>query len=884
MRRMGILGRAVGLAFVCALLLAAAASAATLTVTSHTDSNNPGSLRYEIGHAEAGDTVALPGGTTPYTITLGEIQITNPMTIEGGSGGASTIQVVGGASRAFEITSGVLSTQTVTFQNLTIEDGKVTAAPGGGGILDDSGLLDLSGVTMTGNSVALGADTNSNVGGGAVYSDGGNLTITNSVLDGNSVTDAGNSSDKTLGGAAVFEQGSGTVTITGSTIDSNTVSIGASNCCDGGAVFQDVNAALTVSNSHLDHNTFTVTGSTSCCDGGAAIYMYGGDASPTTITASTLNDDTANITDMGVDSCCDGGGAIFQDANGSSVASDLTIGSSTLEGDETTATSGHCCSGGGAIASFTAVNVSDSTISTNTSNVTDGSCCDGGGAINIDAGTVSTITGTELFGNKSTVDLTGTPSDTCCSGGGAIEDDNNHGETISGSDLSGNTSDVSSGIDSGGGALYEDSSGVDTIVNSTFSGNVSNATGTDDGGGALYFDDRSGPQALSFVTIAGNSAGSGDGGGIYSWGGPVDLKGSIVAANTAAAGNDCAGADNGSNNPFSFTSLGYNLEDSPDSCSFTATGDKVVASGSLGLGPLAANGGSTLTRSLLSGSAAINAIPIASCTDQSSPTPVLVTTDQRGIARPQPVGGNCDIGAFEFGDSDISLAGSIAPTTLKVKQHATVRLTVKNAGPVPATATTLALTLPKGLKLISATPATGSCAGDTCSLGALAVTGGDSVAVTVEPTAPGRLTIKANAATTSADPNTGNNSASFALTAKLTPALSKVKQSHKTWREGSKLAHLAKAKKAKKPPVGTTFSFTLNENAKVKLVFTAKHKKKASGTVSFNAKAGKRKITFDGRLSRSKKLKSGSYTVTITASASGLKSKPAKLSFKIASG
>ncbi|MCL4300803.1 MAG: Ig-like domain repeat protein [Anaerolineae bacterium] len=64
------------------------------------------------------------------------------------------------------------------------------------------------------------------------------------------------------------------------------------------------------------------------------------------------------------------------------------------------------------------------------------------------------------------------------------------------------------------------------------------------------------------------------------------------------------------------------------SCSPTFSGDPF-------LGPLANNGGSTPTHALLPGSPAINAGNNTSC----------LTTDQRGIARPQQ--GQCDIGAFE---------------------------------------------------------------------------------------------------------------------------------------------------------------------------------------------------------------------------------------------
>ena len=56
------------------------------------------------------------------------------------------------------------------------------------------------------------------------------------------------------------------------------------------------------------------------------------------------------------------------------------------------------------------------------------------------------------------------------------------------------------------------------------------------------------------------------------------------------------------------------------------------------LGPLADNGGPTLTHALLAGSPAINAGRIANCP----------TTDQRG----ENHDANCDIGAYEFIEED----------------------------------------------------------------------------------------------------------------------------------------------------------------------------------------------------------------------------------------
>jgi hypothetical protein len=60
------------------------------------------------------------------------------------------------------------------------------------------------------------------------------------------------------------------------------------------------------------------------------------------------------------------------------------------------------------------------------------------------------------------------------------------------------------------------------------------------------------------------------------------------------------------------------------------------------LGPLANNGGPTLTQALTPASPAIDA---GSCTDASG---AAVVSDQRGVARPQPAGGRCDIGAVEY--------------------------------------------------------------------------------------------------------------------------------------------------------------------------------------------------------------------------------------------
>jgi hypothetical protein len=90
------------------------------------------------------------------------------------------------------------------------------------------------------------------------------------------------------------------------------------------------------------------------------------------------------------------------------------------------------------------------------------------------------------------------------------------------------------------------------------------------------------------------------------------------------------------------TSVGYNFADDT-SCGLAASTDKQGAGNNPALGPLADNGGPTQTLLPQTGSPLIDAIPGAAC--QTGPA-AGVTTDQRGIVRPQ--GPGCEIGAVEI--------------------------------------------------------------------------------------------------------------------------------------------------------------------------------------------------------------------------------------------
>ncbi|MGA2452437.1 MAG: FG-GAP repeat protein [Solirubrobacteraceae bacterium] len=147
---------------------------------------------------------------------------------------------------------------------------------------------------------------------------------------------------------------------------------------------------------------------------------------------------------------------------------------------------------------------------------------------------------------------------------------------------------------------------------------------------------------------------------------------------------------------------------------------------------------------------------------------------------------------------------------------------------------------------------------------------------------------------------------SGALTA---PIVSGLSETARTWREGHLLAQISTgaSKQKKKPPIGTTFSFGLNESASVTFTFTEsaggrkvgkkceaqtnknKHKHRCTrtvlaGTLTFSAHAGTNKVHFEGLISKHEKLAPGSYTLLVTATASGKRSATSTLHFTIAYG
>ena len=183
------------------------------------------------------------------------------------------------------------------------------------------------------------------------------------------------------------------------------------------------------------------------------------------------------------------------------------------------------------------------------------------------------------------------------------------------------------------------------VVNSTISGNTANANG-----GGIANED--GATWLYNASIIANDAShdrnppGGSGGGVYIKPGKrLVATNSMIADNTtldSPIADDCNGV---------LEVYGWNLLADYTGCSFSGNG-----AGARGLvstntiGPLANNGGPTMTHALLAGSEAIDTTTAQGCV---GPTLALLATDQRGA--PRIAGTKCDVGAYE--------SGSVIPAT-----------------------------------------------------------------------------------------------------------------------------------------------------------------------------------------------------------------------------
>jgi CSLREA domain-containing protein len=259
-------------------------------------------------------------------------------------------------------------------------------------------------------------------------------------------------------------------------------------------------------------------------------------------------------------------------------------------------------------------------------------------------------------------------------------------EVRGGNSSPGNGNENHGGPAGGGGVGTPGTAGTWSIVNSTVvngdaiggpgSGATDGRGGLADGAGihlggsiSLVNDTITDNDVQGGTVTPGGMLGLGVGGGLATFAGSLTVSNTIVAANRIVTDTDTS-----ANDVFgSFTSGGHNLIGVRDGGSAL---DPTDLSGSA-LNPLdpklavtpASNGGKTRTVALLAGSPAINAGDNAIC---ARPLPPAASPngpgnlDQRGIARPQPTGGACDIGAYEyvFAPSTTTLTSSANPAAI----------------------------------------------------------------------------------------------------------------------------------------------------------------------------------------------------------------------------
>lgn len=467
--------------------------------------------------------------------------------------------------------------------------------------------------------------------GGTIAGDGSftllvDYTTDALVIDGVVFTGGGGGT----GGAVTMPDGSSSLRVTNSIFTGNTTTtLGGAVMAVGSAEFEDV--------------TFSENSS----DSGGAIYVTG-NASFTDVTF--VENDASNV-----------GGAVYQSAASVYTRSTFTgntaanaagaivgTGSISLDGSTFTGNNGELV-GGGAIAILGEVTVVDSHFH---ENVTGGD----GGAIYL-AG-VSSISRSRFTGNTAGgiagAILAGDASNIVDSTFSGNSSNNDGGAlTVRGSlNLSGSTLAENSSMN-GEGAFWAD--GVATIVNSTIFGNVGGASAS-----TISAEDL----VLAYSTITDINV--------------ADGQTALVARSNrlstfASVISGAEGLSGGLLCNVAATSLGYNFA-TDSSCGLTGTGDSQDATlDSLKFGRLLDNGGPTPTELPHINSPLVGAIPNAVCATGPAAD---VVTDQRGFARPNVVGGTCDIGAVQLTPAvAATVAGSTVTVTVR-EFTSTVTITV----------------------------------------------------------------------------------------------------------------------------------------------------------------------------------------------------------------
>jgi len=562
---------------------------------------------YLLGLSGAGE----DGGAT------GDLDVTDALEIDGAGAGSTIVDGLA-ADRILHSTATAL-----TVRDLTMRHGVVAPAPGGALYQAVAGSVTLERVDVGGNSASTG---------GAIAQADGALVVSDSTLEANSAASGG----------AIAHGGTGALTVTNTVFTSNVATSG-----NAGALGTSTSGPVAITDCTFSSNGATL--------GGGGVYAVG--ASAFSVTRCTITDNdalpngfggglvylgpgTATVTDTKVlaNRAFESGGMTLSGSGTAQISnsefSDNVGLSSSGAGLYASASMGVTIQnvaarrnlnlvgpGGGIVAVGAAVAVTDVEVSDNAAL--------GAGGLAA-SGTTVTLTRVRALRNSASngsgggIVISGTTA--------AVSDstiDGNVGRNLGGGlfasatslDLTGSTASNNRLISGTGGGLAIFVTAPSSLTNVTISGNVS-----DSGGGGMY---SNGDITFRNVTFADNDAPSSTS-ALYHNGGTATLVSSIVTGPV----NQCGGAG-------MIVSGGFNIDSTGMCPGLTAPSDRVVDPQ---LGPLADNGGPTLTH-----------LPAASSPAIDGGNPVgCPATDQRGQMRPTDGNGDgsavCDAGAVEFLD------------------------------------------------------------------------------------------------------------------------------------------------------------------------------------------------------------------------------------------
>lgn len=587
------------------------------------ETNHPGPdiINFAADYVITLDNAQLPVITSDITInghgierTIIQASTCDPINLPGGCTPAGT--------RVFELrgdASAGGAPAYLTLQYLTVRYGRNMVTSGGAIFAYPAVHLTLVDVDIA-NNYAYGG-----YGGGGIQFNDGTLKIYNSTIRNNYAGVQG-------GGISVL---SGTTILNNSTISDNYTD-GVRGSGYGGGIFTGTGAQYGLNkNNDLTLNDSVVVNNHAVGMGGGIWHDDANDPAGSLVSNIQLNNsrvisNTADGNDYYGNSLpFSGGGGIYNRA-------DATLVNTTVQGNFVTNGDG----GGIYNNSLSALSLTDSQVISNTAPGKGGGLYNDGALVDLAGGKVSgnvaSSFGGGIYTNSGIFTLTaGTVAGNSSSAnGGGIAGDGGAAVVLSRATVSDNSASFN------GGGIWN--AGVITATNTTIGLNSAGI-----GGGIS----NNGTAALTNATIGGNNALSG-GGGIYN---ADSLKLINVIVGDSSTGSDCVNL--GSIAAGSTNNL---IESAGNACGLANGSNGNITGQDPALGPLADNGGPTLTMSPAPTSPAIDAglsfgaaVTGADAIDAANAVTCLEPTDQRGVSAPQ--GGACDIGSVEVASESLAV-------------------------------------------------------------------------------------------------------------------------------------------------------------------------------------------------------------------------------------